>query len=105
MPGSHLPHAWVGDASHKVSTLDLAPYTRFTLITGIAGDAWQAAAAKVSHDLQIPLETVIIGPGQKVTDIYALAVDYDARAPSRESFSRPCRTSCTGRSPGRPPPS
>jgi 2,4-dichlorophenol 6-monooxygenase len=70
VPGSHLPHAWVGDATHKVSTLDLAPYTRFTLITGIAGDAWQAAAAKVSHDLQIPLETVIIGPGRKVTDIY-----------------------------------
>ena len=70
VPGSHLPHAWVGDATHKVSTLDLAPYTRFTLITGIAGDAWQAAAAKVSHDLQIPMETVIIGPGRKVTDIY-----------------------------------
>jgi 2,4-dichlorophenol 6-monooxygenase len=70
VPGSHLPHAWVGDATHKVSTLDLAPYTRFTLITGIAGDAWQAAAAKVGHDLQIPLETVIIGPGRKVTDIY-----------------------------------
>ncbi len=32
VPGSHLPHAWVGDATHKVSTLDLAPYSRrFTL--------------------------------------------------------------------------
>jgi FAD binding domain-containing protein/aromatic ring hydroxylase-like protein len=37
---------------------------------GIAGEAWRAAAAKVGHDLRIPLETVIIGPGRKVTDIY-----------------------------------
>ena len=36
----HEPHVWVGDATHKVSTLDLAPYTTFTLITGIAGEAW-----------------------------------------------------------------
>ena len=27
-------------------------------------------AAKVSHDLQVPLGTVIIGPGLEVTDIY-----------------------------------
>ncbi len=70
VPGSHLPHVWVGDALHKVSTLDLAPYTRFTLITGIAGEAWADAAAKVGKDLGVPLETVIIGPGREVTDIY-----------------------------------
>ncbi len=70
VPGSHLPHVWVGDAARKLSTLDLAPYTRFTLITGIAGEAWADAAAKVGADLGIPLETVIIGPGREVTDIY-----------------------------------
>ena len=70
VPGSRLPHVWVGDASSKVSTLDLAPYTRFTLITGIAGEAWADAAAKVGKDLQVPLETVIIGPGREITDIY-----------------------------------
>ena len=70
MPGSHLPHVWVGDATRRLSTLDLAPYTRFTLITGIAGEAWADAAAKVAKDLQIPLETVIIGPGREITDIY-----------------------------------
>jgi 2,4-dichlorophenol 6-monooxygenase len=70
VPGSPLPHAWVGDAARKRSTRDLAPYTRFTLITGIAGEAWAAAAAKVAEDLQLPLETVIIGPGREVTDIY-----------------------------------
>jgi len=70
VPGSHLPHVWVGDALMKLSTLDLAPYGRFTLITGIAGEAWTDAAAKVGKDLGVPLETVIIGPGRKVTDIY-----------------------------------
>ena len=72
VPGSHLPHAWVGAAqgTRKVSTLDLAPYDSFTLITGIAGEPWAAAAAKVSADLGVPLQTVIIGPGRTVTDIY-----------------------------------
>jgi 2,4-dichlorophenol 6-monooxygenase len=70
VPGAHLPHVWVGDAHTKVSTLDLAPYDRFTLLTGIAGDAWEAAASKVGADLGVPLRTVVIGPGREVTDIY-----------------------------------
>jgi 2,4-dichlorophenol 6-monooxygenase len=75
VPGSKLPHAWVGASSRvgstrKLSTLDLAPYTRFTLITGIAGSAWASAAASVATELGVPLEAVIIGPGRAVTDIY-----------------------------------
>ena len=70
VPGSHLPHVWVGDAASKVSTLDLAPYGTFTLFTGIAGEAWAEAAEKVSRDLNVPIKTVIIGPGREVTDIY-----------------------------------
>jgi 2,4-dichlorophenol 6-monooxygenase len=70
VPGSHLPHAWVGDAANKVSTLDLAPYGAFTLFTGIAGEAWADAAEKVGRDLNVPIKTVIIGPGREVTDIY-----------------------------------
>jgi 2,4-dichlorophenol 6-monooxygenase len=70
VPGSRLPHVWVGDPVRKLSTLDLAPYTRFTLITGIAGEAWATAATKVAADLAVPLETVIIGPGREITDIY-----------------------------------
>jgi 2,4-dichlorophenol 6-monooxygenase len=70
VPGSRLPHVWVGDAARKLSTLDVAPYTRFTLITGIAGQAWAAAAAKVAAELAVPLETVVIGPGREVTDLY-----------------------------------
>jgi 2,4-dichlorophenol 6-monooxygenase len=70
VPGSRLPHAWVGSSTDKVSTLDLAPADRFTLITGIAGEAWAAAAEKVAHDLGVPLQAVVIGPGREVTDLY-----------------------------------
>jgi 2,4-dichlorophenol 6-monooxygenase len=70
VPGSRLPHVWVGDARRKISTLDLAPVTRFTLLTGIAGEPWVAAAEKVGEELGVPLETVVIGPGRQVTDLY-----------------------------------
>jgi 2,4-dichlorophenol 6-monooxygenase len=70
VPGSHLPHAWVGDTFTRLAMMDLAPYTRWTLVTGIAGEAWTSAADKVGHELGIPLETVVIGPGREVTDLY-----------------------------------
>ena len=70
VPGSRLPHAWVGDAARKLSTLDLALYSRFTLFTGIAGEAWATAAKSVAAELGIPLEAVVIGPGREVTDLY-----------------------------------
>jgi 2,4-dichlorophenol 6-monooxygenase len=70
VPGSRLPHAWVGDSVRKVSTHDLAPFTRFTLLTGITGEGWVAAGAKVAAELGIELETVVIGPGREYTDLY-----------------------------------
>jgi 2,4-dichlorophenol 6-monooxygenase len=70
VPGARLPHAWVGDGTYKVSTLDLAPMTRFTLVTGIAGEPWVAAAERVGEKLGIPLGAVVIGPGRDVTDLY-----------------------------------
>jgi 2,4-dichlorophenol 6-monooxygenase len=70
VPGSHLPHAWVGDTMSKLAMMDLAPYDRFTVFTGIAGAQWTEASDKVAHDLGVPLETVVIGPGQAVTDLY-----------------------------------
>ena len=44
--------------------------TRFTLLTGIAGEPWVAAAEKVAEELSVPLEAVVIGPGCAVTDLY-----------------------------------
>ena len=70
VPGSHLPHAWVGDSMRKLAMLDLAPYTQWTLITGIAGEAWENAAEKVAQEFAVPLTAVVIGPGREVTDLY-----------------------------------
>ncbi|MCD9199082.1 FAD-dependent oxidoreductase [Aeromicrobium wangtongii] len=70
VPGSHLPHAWVGDHRHKVAMMDLAPYDHFTLITGVAGSAWEAALETVGRELGLPVKTVVIGPGHEVTDLY-----------------------------------
>lgn len=70
VPGSHLPHAWVGDSTTKLALMDVAPYTQWTVITGIAGEAWAGAADKIGHELGIPLQTVVVGPGREVTDLY-----------------------------------
>jgi 2,4-dichlorophenol 6-monooxygenase len=69
-PGARLPHAWVGDSTHKRSTHDLVPYGRFTLLTGITGEAWADAAQKAADRLGVPVRTVVIGPGRAVTDLY-----------------------------------
>src|SRR5436309_2512640 len=47
-PGARLPHCWLLYAGRTVSTLDLAGKGRFTLFTGIGGEALQEAAAEVS---------------------------------------------------------
>ncbi len=70
VPGSPLPHAWVGDSRTKHSTLDLAPSSRFTLFTGIAGSAWAEAAPRVAERLGIDLAAIVIGAGQEFTDLY-----------------------------------
>lgn len=70
VPGSRLPHAWVGNNTERLSTHDLAPVTGFTLITGIAGEQWADAAEKIAHEMGIRLRTIIIGPGRDVTDLY-----------------------------------
>jgi 2,4-dichlorophenol 6-monooxygenase len=70
VPGSHLPHAWVGDHKVKLAMMDIVPYSQFTLITGIAGHRWEDVAEKVAADLGVPLAAVVIGPGREVTDLY-----------------------------------
>jgi 2,4-dichlorophenol 6-monooxygenase len=70
VPGSRLPHVWVGDSQRTVSTHDLAPYGWFTILTGITGQAWVRAAAEVAERLDVALRGVVIGPGQDITDLY-----------------------------------
>lgn len=67
-PGAKLPHAWlVGADGRRVSTLDLVGKGRFSLITGLSGQAWADAAAQ----LNLPfLRTIVIGT-PAAQDLYA----------------------------------
>ncbi|MFM7446709.1 MAG: 2,4-dichlorophenol 6-monooxygenase, partial [Tabrizicola sp.] len=69
-PGARLPHVWVfeNETGHKLSTLDLCGHGRFTLLTGIGGEAWVAAAEALSAELGLPITAHLIGPRRKVTD-------------------------------------
>jgi 2,4-dichlorophenol 6-monooxygenase len=68
-PGARLPHVWVFDAQGgKHSTLDLCGHGQFTLLTGIGGDAWIAAAAALSVTLGLPIRTHKIGPRCAIAD-------------------------------------
>ncbi len=70
-PGARLPHVWIGAANgHRLSTLDVAGKGLFTLFTGIGGDAWMEAAQQLSHELNIPIRLVQIGPGKPYSDLY-----------------------------------
>jgi 2,4-dichlorophenol 6-monooxygenase len=71
-PGAHLPHVWVEQRGVRKSTLDLTGKGRFTLLTGIGGDCWKAAAAAVNAKYNVGLDVVTVGPqGCDALDIYA----------------------------------
>lgn len=71
-PGAHLPHVWVEHHGVRKSTLDLVGKGRFTLLTGIGGECWRAAAATVEAAYGLPVDVVSIGPaGCDAQDIYA----------------------------------
>ncbi|MDQ4024257.1 MAG: FAD-dependent monooxygenase [Actinomycetota bacterium] len=69
-PGARLPHVWLGRDGRRISTHDLAGKGRFCLLTGIAGEHWAEAAAKVAQDLGIELAAFVIGPGREYIDLY-----------------------------------
>lgn len=71
-PGTRLPHAWLDRPVRRnpISTHDLAGKGAFTLFTGYGGDAWEVAAAKISKNTGIPINTYKIGFGLQWQDIY-----------------------------------
>lgn len=69
-PGARIPHAWVGDATHTLSTLDVTGNERFTLVTRDRGQAWADAAATVAAEFGIDLAVVQIGHVGAVQDLY-----------------------------------
>jgi 2,4-dichlorophenol 6-monooxygenase len=66
-PGAKLPHAWLIDEDgRKVSTLDVTQKGMFSLVTGLAGQAWVSAVGK----LNLPfLRAVVIG-AKGAEDLY-----------------------------------
>ena len=64
-PGARLPHVWLharADGS-KLSTLDLCGKGRFSLLTGIGGEAWAEAAEGLDIDVHV------IGPRREIEDL------------------------------------
>ncbi|MEP0941639.1 MAG: FAD-dependent monooxygenase [Rhizobiaceae bacterium] len=68
-PGARLPHVWLfDDQGNKASTLDLSGQGKFTVLTGIGGDGWEAAAETVGRELGIEIVCHKIGPRQHWQD-------------------------------------
>jgi 2,4-dichlorophenol 6-monooxygenase len=69
-PGARIPHCWLTRGTETVSTLDVVGKGRFTLLTGIGGDAWIKAAEVVSERLGVEIEPYVVGPGRELEDLY-----------------------------------
>jgi 2,4-dichlorophenol 6-monooxygenase len=70
-PGARIPHIWLfdHDTGAKHSTLDLCGKGRFTIFTGIGGEAWETAAAKVGPEFGLDIVVRLVGPRRKIEDL------------------------------------
>jgi 2,4-dichlorophenol 6-monooxygenase len=67
--GARLPHVWVfGKSGQQHSTLDITGKGRFTLLTGINGEAWVKGAQAIATELKIDLVATVIGPRRDYED-------------------------------------
>ena len=58
-PGAKLPHAWlVGSDGRRISTLDIVGKGKYSLVTGISGSLWTAAAETIGAPF---LRTIVVG--------------------------------------------
>ena len=71
-PGAMVPHVWLVDQEQqKASTVDICGNGKFTLITGIGGEAiWKSALTEIEKTLGITISLIVVGPGQQYEDIY-----------------------------------
>lgn len=71
-PGSRLPHVWLNTKvpGPRISTIDLAGKSAFTIFTGIGGEAWKSAAAHVGKALGLNIRVYSIGFRQDYEDSY-----------------------------------
>jgi hypothetical protein len=56
-PGFALPRVWLTQTAcgPTISTLDIVGKGRFTILTGVSGQAWKDAAAKIARKFKIDL--------------------------------------------------
>ncbi|GAA3596759.1 FAD-dependent monooxygenase [Kribbella ginsengisoli] len=69
-PGARIPHCWLTRGTETVSTLDVVGKGRFTLLTGIGGEAWVKAARAIAEETGVEVEAFVIGPGRELDDLY-----------------------------------
>ena len=71
-PGAMVPHVWLVDQEQqKASTVDICGNGKFTLITGIGGEAiWKSVLTEIEKTLGITISLIVVGPGQQYEDIY-----------------------------------
>jgi 2,4-dichlorophenol 6-monooxygenase len=68
-PGARIPHCWLfREDGSKVSTLDLCGKGRWTIFTGIGGEAWTRAAETVGREMGVDIAVHVVGPRMAVQD-------------------------------------
>ncbi|KUM27505.1 2,4-dichlorophenol 6-monooxygenase [Mesorhizobium loti] len=69
-PGARIPHVWLyrSDNGAEVSTLDICGHGRFTLLTGLGGEAWITAAEQIEIELGIEIVKHVIGARRTYVD-------------------------------------
>jgi 2,4-dichlorophenol 6-monooxygenase len=66
-PGAKIPHVWlVGRDGTRMSTLDVTGKGLFTVVTGLAGTAWQEAV----RGLNLPFLRIVVTGSPKAQDLY-----------------------------------
>jgi 2,4-dichlorophenol 6-monooxygenase len=69
-PGARLPHVWLEQEGRRVSSLDLVGHGRFTLLTGIGGEAWVSACESIARDDGLEVRAFVIGPDRDAHDLF-----------------------------------
>jgi hypothetical protein len=95
-PGSRLPHAWINTRvpGKPISTIDLAGHGAFTVLTGIGGEKWKAAAKKTASKYGIKINVHSIGWTMDWEDMYGDWADRREIEEDGVIVCRPDRTIC-----------
>ncbi|MDQ0473907.1 FAD-dependent oxidoreductase [Labrys wisconsinensis] len=69
-PGARLPHLWLERDGRRISTLDVVGQGRFTVLTGIGGEAWVEAARDIARQHDLDIAAYVIGPDRDLIDLF-----------------------------------